>query len=150
MHLWGILCKDDGKDSILLFYCTVHLETNILHVLKNPYNILPLQVCSILLVLLSAGSVDFSLKSRTYKNPARLMGFADWICHVRFGPGFICGPCTWGSFHLPRWKAALLPLWYAISSELEMWDLGASWKVQPAAKTLLTVKNKMMRYWCGI
>lgn len=146
LHSWGILCKYDGKDSISCFYCTVNLDSNVLHSLKIPYNILLLQACSILLVLFSKESwmiwfVDFPRKSWMCKTPSCLMGFADWICLMRLGPCVIPGPCTWVSFDLAWCAAALLQLGCATSCEPEMWDLGATQKMQLAMKTLFKGKN---------
>lgn len=97
MCLWGILCKNDGKDNISLFYFTVHQEIGNLHSLKNPHNNLLLQVC-ILLMLFPTESVDFFFlaKNCKYKNQRCLMRFADWICLMTFGPFFIHGPYTLG------------------------------------------------------
>lgn len=146
---------DHGKDSISHFYCTVDLDTYILHSLKNPYNILPLQACSILLVLFYTESwmiwfFDFPLKSWMCKTPSCLMGFADWICLMRLGPCVICGPSTWVSFDLAWCAAALLQLWCATSCEPEMWDLGSTQMMQFAMKTWFKGKNELTRYWSGI
>lgn len=110
MRLWGILCKNDGKDNNSLFYFTVHQETGNLRLLKNPHHNLLLQVCIPLMLFLTESVDFFFLKSGKYKNQRCLTRFADWICLMRFGPFFVHGPYTLGSFHLPWCTAALLLL----------------------------------------